>query len=135
MLGDTPEYQNQGKAFPFQKKLKENYLMNSINTEKTIGYILLIIGLMLIILPLWQTYGIFTGKVVPMEVFKSQKINPPNQNNNPLDLQQQLQTALLKVLPIDLFNNTLNLGSWLILMWILIFGGGQIAGIGIKLIK
>ena len=51
------------------------------------------------------------------------------------DIQGQIQNALIKILPLDLINNTLNLVSWLILMWILIYGGGKLADIGIKLIK
>ncbi|MSU60590.1 MAG: hypothetical protein EXS52_01590 [Candidatus Staskawiczbacteria bacterium] len=55
--------------------------------------------------------------------------------NNPFDIQQQVKKAMMDILPIDLINNTLNLFSWIILMWILMFGGGQIANLGIKLIK
>src|SRR3989344_7401689 len=112
--------------------------MNSNTINKLMGYTLLVIGLLLIVVPLYQTYNIFVGKSLPPDVFKSQKIILPNQNllpqtdSKPLDLQQQLQTAMKNILPIDLINNTLNLVSWLILMWILIFGGSKITDIGIK---
>ena len=42
-----------------------------METNKAIGYVLLIIGMLLIVLPLWQTYNIFTGKSVPAQVFAS----------------------------------------------------------------
>lgn len=103
--------------------------------NKIIGYILLFIGLLLIILPLYQSYNIFSGKSVPPEIFKNQKMSPTNQVNNPLDLQQQLQKAMSNVLPTDSINKTLNLISWILLMWIFIFGGSKIAGLGILLIK
>ncbi len=103
--------------------------------NKVLGYILLAVGLLLILIPLYQTYAIFTGKAMPPQVFKSQKIEVPAQSNNPFDVGQQVQQALVKVLPIDLIHNTLNLVSWMILMWILMFGGSKIASLGIALIK
>lgn len=104
-------------------------------TNKTIGYILLIVGLLLIILPLWQTYSIFTGKSVPAKVFKTPVTLQVNQNVSSLDVAGQMQNALVKVVPIDFINNTLNLGTWMILMWVLMYGGGKIADIGVKLIN
>lgn len=101
--------------------------------NKIAGYVLLVVGLLLIILPLWQTYNIFMGQASAPQVFKkpvSLQIDPVASG---LDLQKQIQNALIKILPIDLINNTLNLVSWLILMWILMYGGGQIANIGVKL--
>lgn len=103
--------------------------------NKTIGYVLLAIGLLLIILPLYQTYGIFTGKSMPAQVFTRPIALKVNTQVNALDIQGQIQNALIKVIPIDFINNTLNLSTWLILMWILIFSGGKIADIGVKLIK
>lgn len=99
------------------------------------GYVLLVIGVLLIVIPLWQTYSIFTGRSLPAQVF----IRPPslkvNSNVSALDIKGQVQNALIKIMPIDLINNTLNLTCWLLLMWILIYGGGKIADIGVKLIK
>lgn len=104
--------------------------------NKIIGYILLCAGLLLIVVPLYYTYTIFVGKTLPPQVFMSTPTTPAeNQPNNPFDLQQQMQKALVNILPIPLINNTLNLGSWMILMSILVFGGGQLANIGVKLVK
>jgi len=103
--------------------------------NKIIGYVLLIIGLFLIILPLWQTYNIFTGKSLPAQIFMSAVPSTVDNNVAITDIQGQMQNALIKVLPLGLINNTLNLVSWLILMWILLYGGGKIAGIGVKLVK
>ncbi len=105
-----------------------------MNINKIIGYTLLFVGILLIIVPLWQTYLIFTGQTMPMQVFKEQKITT-TAPNNPLDVQQQMQKALTNVLPMDAINNTLNLATWIMFMWILIFGGGKLAGLGIQLVK
>ena len=106
-----------------------------METNKIIGYVLLLIGVLLIALPIWQTYNIFTGKSVPAQVFMrpvSLKVNP---DVGALDIPGQVQNALIKVLPVDLIDNTLNLASWLLLVWILIYGGGKIAEIGVKLLN
>jgi len=106
-----------------------------VNWNKTIGYILIIAGLLLIVLPLWQTYNIFTGNAMPAEVFKRPVSLEVNPNVSALDMQGQLQNALIKILPIDFINNTLNLITWLMLLWILIYGGGKLADVGIKMIR
>ena len=106
-----------------------------METHKTIGYILLIIGLLLIVLPLWQTYNIFTGKTLPAQIFMKPVALTIDKNISPTDIQGQIQNALIKIIPIDSINNALNLTSWLLLMYILIYGGGKIADIGVKLIK
>ncbi len=103
--------------------------------NKIFGYILIIAGLLLIILPLWQTYAIFTGRSLPAQIFMKPLSLKVNDNISITDVQGQVQNALIKVLPIDLINNTLNLVSWLILVWILIYGGGKIAEIGVKLVN
>ncbi|MFA6190031.1 MAG: hypothetical protein WC711_00755 [Candidatus Staskawiczbacteria bacterium] len=106
-----------------------------METNKIIGYTLLIVGLLLIVLPLWQTYNIFTGKALPAQVFVQPEPSKSAQVAGPLDIQGQVQNAMLKVLPIDFINNTLNLTNWMLLLYILIYGGGKIADIGVKLIK
>jgi len=106
-----------------------------METNKTIGYVLLLIGILLIALPLWQTYNIFTGKAMPAQVFTKPIALQVDEKASPLDIPKQIQNALIKVIPIDFVDNTLNLGTWLFLMWILIYGGGKVADIGVKMIK
>ena len=105
-----------------------------MHINKIIGYGLLVSGILLIAVPLYQTYAIFTGSSLPPQVFKT--VEPPSQPaaNNPFDIQAQVQKGVMAVLPLELIHNTLNLAGWMILMLILIFGGKQIADIGIKVI-
>jgi len=94
---------------------------------------LLGIGLLLIIVPLFQTYNIFTGISAAPEIFKSQKTQISQGNN--LDVQQQLiEKALLNMIPVDSVSKSLNLTSWMLLAWTLIFGGSKLAGLGIRLL-
>ncbi len=106
-----------------------------MNTNKILGYVLLLAGILLIVMPLWQSYNIFTGKAMPAQIFMRPLTLQVNQNVGAMDIPGQIQNALIKVLPIDLINNTLNLAAWLLLMWVLIYGGGKIAGIGVKLVN
>lgn len=97
---------------------------------------LLLVGVLLIAMPLYQTYNIFTGSSLPPQIFKAAPISAPaTEANNPFDIQQQVQKGIMDILPIALINNTLNLTSWMILMALLMFGGSLLASIGIKLIK
>jgi len=104
--------------------------------------VLLAIGLLLILFTLYQSYYIFIGVFSPPLLFKepaplaSQKIGAPA---NMQDLQKQLNQDMValvgQMIPVGALPKALNLISWSILAGILIFGGGQIAGIGVKLIK
>lgn len=106
-----------------------------METNKIVGYVLLIVGMLLIVLPLWQTYNIFTGKAMPSQVFMRPVALTVNEKVSALDIQGQIQNALIKIIPIDFIDNTLNLVAWLLLMWILIYGGGKISEIGVKLLN
>jgi len=106
-----------------------------MNINKIMGYVLLILGLIIIIVALYQTYNIFTGKSSLPQVFKTVKIEKKTQNNDPADAQQQMQAIIAEMLPATSINDTMNLGSLAVLIWIFIFGGSKIAGMGIALIK
>lgn len=110
--------------------------------NKIIGYLLLVVGVFLILFALYQSYGIFTGKLSAPLLFKmSAPIQQPKAGSGGIlqDLQKQLNEEMSKqigqMLPADALPKILNLMSWSILAGILIFGGGQIAGLGIKLVK
>ncbi len=103
--------------------------------QRILGYILLTVGLLLIAGPLLQTYLIFTGSAQPPHVFTVPAPVAPDPAASQFDIQKQMQNALLAILPIELFTNVLNLSSWIMLMFILMFGGKLLAEIGVKLLK
>ena len=111
-------------------------------TNKILGYVLLVTGLSLIIFTLYQSYNIFINNFPPPLMFKAEisKQSPKTNSVGGLqDLQKQLNEEISKqisqVIPADAFPKILNLLSWSILAGIFIFGGGQIAGLGIKMIR
>jgi len=107
--------------------------------NKIIGYLLLVVGLVIIGWTLYQSYNIFIGKVSAPIIFKTPITQKNLEKSNVADLQQQLERTVQKqiteLLPSDTVPKILNLLSWSILAGILILGGSQIAGLGIKIIK
>ena len=108
------------------------------------GWILLVAGLLVIGWTLMTSYGAFTGDIEVPGVFEAPGQDAITQKEGGAmsleeQLQQQMQTAigeqLQGILPADSIITLFNLMAWSILAFILIFGGGQIAGLGIKLIK
>ncbi len=108
--------------------------------NKIFGYILLILGLVLISFALWQSYNIFNAKISAPLVFINSNVEKSSQKNaNLYDIQGQIQSAINsqigQIIPPDTITKILNLISWSIFAGILIVAGSAVAGVGIKLIK
>lgn len=118
-----------------------------MNFRKIVGWLLLIAGLLIIGWTLYSTYNVFSAKVEAPQVFSlekgMEKESSIPQKGKVLDAQKeiesmmskQMEERLGKLLPKDTIPKLLNLMSWSIMAGILIFGGGQISGLGIKLIR
>lgn len=102
--------------------------------KKILGLVLIVIGLVVIFYGLYSSFNIFSGKAAAPEIFKTP---PVVKSTGSQDIQAQLQNMLgdqLKgMLPVDSVSTFLNLTSWSVFAGLLIFGGAQIAGLGIKL--
>lgn len=107
--------------------------------NKIFGWLLLIIGVGIIIWILFFTYNIFNAKTSAPEIFKTEE-SLELETTIDLDIEEELEVEkileeqLNQILPTDSIINLLNLISWSILAGIMIFGGGKISFIGIKLI-
>lgn len=111
-------------------------------SNKIVGYTLLIVGLLLIVFTLYQSYNIFMGNSSAPLVFKVQAPAQPSKTSGVgslQDLQKQLNEEIFKqigqMIPAETLSKILNLLSWSILAGILIFGGGQISSLGIKMVR
>ena len=114
-------------------------------TLKIFGWVLLIAGVAIIGWTLYSSYNIFTGKAALPGIFEIKKevTETPAQSGklptSPTDAQKEIEKMIgeqLKgILPTDVLPKILNLAVWSMLAFILIFGGGQISGLGIKLFK
>jgi len=112
--------------------------------SKIFGWGLLIAGVIIIGWILYSSYNIFTGKAEIPEIFSSSAESyggstVASGEGGEMDIQAEMEKMIgeqLKgLLPTDVLPKILNLAVWSILAFILIFGGSQISGLGIKLIK
>ena len=118
---------------------------------KILGYTLLFLGLGIISYSLFISYNIFTGHAQAPEIFEikpqetskisdTAKSAPSNnkvlsQEDTQKMLENQLREQLQNVLPANLLPKLLNMVCWSILAGIFLFGGAQISGVGINLLK
>lgn len=117
--------------------------MNTI-IQKSIGWVLLLAGLTAIAWAVYSSYGIFTAKASAPEIFKvgietqnqsSKEKTPTTQAELQKEMEKMIGEQLKGLLPINTLPKLLNLISWSIFAGILILAGGQISGLGIKMIK
>lgn len=109
-----------------------------MDTTKIIGWLMFIIGISVIVLTIYHTYNIFTGKASAPEII-SLNIEKPKTSGgiptNPDQLGDMISQQLANILPLESLPQFLNLITWTIGAGVLMLGGSKIAGLGINLIK
>ena len=103
---------------------------------KTIGWLLLFFGVAIIFFSLYFSYNIFTGASSVPEIFESNEsfvASPPSPE--PENIEKMVGEQLKGMILVGMMPKLLNFIVWSIMAGILIFGGSQIASLGIKLIK
>jgi hypothetical protein len=122
--------------FPFLFKMLK---FTCMNYAKIIGWLVFLAGLIIIIWGLYSSFNIFTAKTAAPEIFALEEKEEVSPKAGILDIQAQMEEMIgeqfKEMLPTDFIPKLLNLIAWSIFAGILIFGGAQIAGLGIKLIK
>lgn len=110
-----------------------------MSLERILGFIVLLLGLTIILYSLISSFQIFTGRIDAPELFSFDEPANIQEAASPDGIQGQvgelLRNQLGKLLPTDTISRTLNISMWSLFAGLLLFGGGQIAGIGIKLLK
>lgn len=115
-----------------------------MNVQKILGFTLVIGGIGLILYSLYASFTFFTGSAAPPEIFSIETLGPKAGEkgfslDSPQDLASQipklLESQLQGMLPAGLIPKMLNLTVWSIFAGLLMLGGGQIAGLGIRLLK
>ena len=98
-------------------------------TEKLIGYILLITGLLIIIFSGFSVYQVFTKKTTPTDVFDFSGII--------LDTSDMAGIALpnAEILPAEVLNGSLNYFAYLFFMGFIASIGYKISSLGVNLIR
>ena len=120
-------------------------------SEKAIGYLLLVIGLIVMVFCVVNVLMVFTNKIKPFQIFNvredQSKSSAGSLNLNDLvsnlqnegsvsSLNQTLQMPNLNnILPTEVLNKSLNLTTHFFLMSFILSFGGKLAGMGIQLIR
>lgn len=118
--------------------------------QKIVGWALVTVGVGLVFWSIWSAFYVFTAKKEAPQVFviseKQESIKCPEvasgkgsqeeiQAQVEKMLQGQLKEQIQQFLPADFITRILNLGVYGALTALLIFAGGKISGIGIRLLK
>lgn len=112
-----------------------------MDIKKISGWVLLAAGLIIIAWAMYSSYSIFTGKTFAPEIFKleqAQNISASQTGGNQVteaQLQKMIGDQLKGLIPANALEKILNLTVWSLLAFLLIFGGTQIATLGIKLLN
>ncbi len=112
-------------------------------SKKIFGWVLLIVGILLIFNALYSSFGIFTAQKEPPTLFeKPEEVETTETTTGatPTEIAQQemqkiIQEQLKSMLPSDSIFKMLNLIVWTFWAGLLIFGGSKISSLGIKLLK
>lgn len=102
--------------------------MKKLKQDKLVGYVLLIVGLIVIFLGIVLAYSAFTGGSSRLSIFHwdNQKVKVSSGDNEP---PQYLD------IPGDQISKTVNIMLWLTLMFFLVWAGAQVANLGVKIIR
>ena len=106
--------------------------------NKILGYLLLFVGLGIIFWTLYNSYGIFTGRITAPQIFEvseTESVLKSQTQDLQVQMEEMIREQFKNMLPSDLLPNLFNLVGWSIIAGILIFGGGRVSNIGIKLIR
>jgi len=101
--------------------------------ERTTGYALLAVGILIMVISAIIVIMVFTGIMQPVQVFD---IKAPTLNTS--DIFPQLPGSRgqeLEVVPTEAFNNTLNMTVQFFLMTFLLNLGFKLSDLGVKLVR
>ena len=116
----------------------DNQEIKQSNYSKiVVGWIVFITGILIIAWTLLNSYNIFTMKAQAPEFFTTPNESVAQTTSG--DMQEQIEIIIKEqlkgMIPVDAIPVIFNLAIWSILAFILVFGGGQIASLGIKMIS
>ena len=106
--------------------------------SKIVGWLVFLAGIVIIGWTLLSSYNIFTAKTPVPEFFPlPQESLTQEQTGQSMEeqFQQMIGEQIKGLIPVDTLPQVLNLAIWSMLAFILVFGGSQIAGLGIRLVK
>lgn len=95
-----------------------------IKEDKIIGYVLLIIGIVLLLFAVAEMSAVYTGAASPPKLITISDVSWPTQDGSVVTLMQGDQISQLP-----------NIFFWFLLMVFMLLAGGKIAQIGVSMLK
>ena len=119
--------------------IKSLVRLSNMNFSKVIGWLTFLAGISIILFTLYSSYNVLTGKAALPEFFHFEAKQTQSAQKETFPGQEMIGDLISEQLkgffPENTVPRVLNLLVWSVLAGILIFGGSQIANLGIKLIK
>lgn len=105
--------------------------------ERILGFFFLFLGVGILAFALFSSFQVFTAKTDPPQIFSVLDQEETIKQASGLEgqIQNLLGEQLKGFIPANTIPKILNLSVWSVFLGLLMFGGGQISGIGIKLLK
>ncbi len=99
-----------------------------MDSDKAIGYILLIIGLVIISFAIFSALSVFNGSKAPPQLLNVVKSSDPITVGG-------MQIPGMEIIPTAYLNQSGNLTFFMLFMFFLVSAGGRISSIGISMIS
>ena len=96
-----------------------------MKSDRTVGYALLVLGLILIVLAVYLMFNVFTGAAAPPAIFHMESITVTLPGAE----------SATEILPGAELSKVVNMGLWTILMFFVASAGSRIGGLGVKLAR
>ncbi len=97
-----------------------------METDKRLGYALLIVGLGIIFFAMFSSFSVFNGKAPP-HIFTIQK------STESVTVKGQ-EIASMEIIPTEYLNQSGDLTFFMLFMFFLVSAGGKISSIGVSMI-
>ena len=99
-----------------------------MDSDKAVGYILLLIGLGIIFFAIFSAFSVFNGSKTPPQLFNIVKSSEPITVGG-------MQIPGMEFIPTAYLNQSGNLTFFMLFMFFLLSAGGRIASIGISMLS
>lgn len=98
-----------------------------MDSDKTIGYALLFLGIGIIFFSIFSSFSVFNGRSPP-QIFNLEK-----ENAGPTVVNGQ-EISSMEFIPLDYLNQSGNLTFFMLFMFFLVSAGGKISSIGVSMV-
>ncbi len=104
-------------------------------TERTIGYILLVTGIIVMIYSTFQIIAVFTGKTKPVQIVKYDKPTKSSLSEELLGDLQKNSPSMPELFDAESLNEIINLSVYYLIMQLLLGLGFKFSTLGVSMLR